>query len=72
MGRLGEHMCESAKLDVRKTVLSIHRSRAKYIWEKKTNKLPVHPYKPVSWLPTHQANIHINNINDDCMAFLYF
>ena len=32
---------------------SIHRSRAKYIWEKKkTNKLQVHPYKPVSWSPT--------------------
>ena len=25
------------------------------IWlRKKTNKLQVHPYKPVSWLPTHQ------------------
>ena len=24
------------------------------IWEKKTNKLQVHPYKPVSWSPTHQ------------------
>ena len=24
------------------------------IWlRKKTNKLQVHPYKPVSWLPTH-------------------
>ena len=32
---------------------SIHGSRAKYIWEKKTNKLQVHPYKPVSWSPTH-------------------
>ena len=32
---------------------SIHRSRANYIWEKKTSKLQVHPYKPVSWLPTH-------------------
>ena len=26
-----------------------------YTWEKKTNKLQVHPYKPVSWLPTHQG-----------------
>ena len=26
-----------------------------YIWEKKTNKLQVHPYKPVSWSPTHQG-----------------
>ena len=38
---------------------SIHRSRAMYIfWEekrKKTNKLQVHPYRPVSWLPTHQG-----------------
>ena len=34
---------------------SIHESRAKYIWEKKTNKLQVHPYKPVSWSPTHQG-----------------
>ena len=27
-------------------------------WEekrKKTNKLQVHPYRPVSWLPTHQG-----------------
>ena len=24
-----------------------------YIWKKKTNKLQVHPYKPVSWSPTH-------------------
>ena len=25
------------------------------IWlRKKTNELQVHPYKPVSWLPTHQ------------------
>ena len=22
---------------------------------KKTNKLQVHPYRPVSWLPTHQG-----------------
>ena len=28
-----------------------------YIWEKKTNKLRVHPYKPVSWSPTHQGII---------------
>ena len=34
---------------------SIHRSRANYIWENKTNKLQVHPYKPVSWSPTHQG-----------------
>ena len=35
---------------------SIHRSRVKYIlWRKKTNKLQVHPYKPVSWSPTHQG-----------------
>ena len=34
---------------------SIHRSRANYIWEKKTNKLQVHPYKPVSWSLTHQG-----------------
>ena len=26
-----------------------------YIWEKKTNKLQVHPYKPVSCSPTHQG-----------------
>ena len=26
-----------------------------YIWKKKTNKLQVHPYKPVSWSPTHQG-----------------
>ena len=32
------------------------------IWlRKKTNKLQVHPYKPVSWLPTHQRiYIYIN------------
>ena len=34
---------------------SLHKSRAKYIWKKKTNKLPVHPYKPVSWSPTYQG-----------------
>ena len=26
-----------------------------YCGRKKTNKLPVHPYRPVSWLPTHQG-----------------
>ena len=25
------------------------------LWEEKTNKLQVHPYRPVSWLPTHQG-----------------
>ena len=25
-----------------------------YICEKKTNKVQVHPHKPVSWSPTHQ------------------
>ena len=34
---------------------SIHRSRAKYILWKKKNKLQVHPYKSVSWSPTHQG-----------------
>ena len=27
-----------------------------YIWEKKTNKLQVHPYKPVSWSPTDSGS----------------
>ena len=26
-----------------------------YIRKKKTHKLQVHPYKPVSWSPTHQG-----------------
>ena len=26
-----------------------------YCGRKKTNRLPVHPYRPVSWLPTHQG-----------------
>lgn len=26
-----------------------------YCGRKKTNKLKVHPYRPVSWLPTHQG-----------------
>ena len=26
-----------------------------YCGGKKTNKLPVHPYRPVTWLPTHQG-----------------
>ena len=30
-----------------------------YCGRKKTNKLPVHPYRPVSWLPTHQGKIYI-------------
>ena len=31
-----------------------------YYGRKKTNKLQVHPYKPVSWLPTHQGNVGMN------------
>ena len=27
------------------------------LWRKKTNKQPVHPYRPVSWLSTHQGAI---------------
>ena len=36
---------------------SIHRSRAEYIYcaKEKTNKLQVHPYRPVSWSPTYQG-----------------
>ena len=26
-----------------------------HIWDKKTNKLQLHPYKPVSWSPTDQG-----------------
>ena len=25
------------------------------LWEEKTNKLQVHPYRPVLWLLTHQG-----------------
>jgi len=38
---------------------SIHRSRAKNMSEKKTNKLQFHPYKPVSWSPTHHRLIYL-------------
>ena len=46
-----------------KTVYNIYI----YIWKKKTNKLQVHPYKPVSWSPTHQGiyiyiYIYINDL----------
>ena len=53
---------------------SIHRSRANYIWEKKTNKVQVHPYKPVSWLPTH----HVSSVStkqacrDELVVYLFF
>ena len=30
-----------------------------YCGRKKTNRLPVHPYRPVSWLPTHQGFVCI-------------
>ena len=29
--------------------------------KKKTNKLQVHPYKPVSWFPTHQGILEIKS-----------
>ena len=48
---------------------SIHRSRAKYIWKKKTNKLPVHPYKPVSWSPTHQIMAHIRGLGNQSKSW---
>ena len=38
-----------------KKKLNIYIYISIYIWEKKTNKLQVHPYKPVSWSPTHQG-----------------
>ena len=47
---------------------SIHRSRAKYIWEKKANKLQVHPYKPVSWSPTHQGIKSSKNLKYEIRA----
>ena len=31
-----------------------------YCGRKKTNRLPVHPYRPVSWLPTHQGFVCIH------------
>ena len=46
---------------------SIHRSRATYCGRKKTNKLPVHPYRPVSWLPTHRGISHLHPL----MIYIY-
>ena len=48
-----------------------------YIWEKKTNKLQVHPYKPVSWLPTHQKSpdewaTSKQACRDELVVYLFF
>ena len=42
----------SVKFDVRKTVLNTKKQSEVYMGEK-TNKLQVHPYKPVSLSPNH-------------------
>ena len=39
--------------------------------EKKINKLQLHPYKPVSWSPTHQGiNLSDRHTFDQGLSFL--
>ena len=42
-----------------------------YIWEKKTNKLQVHPYKPVSWSPDELAATK-QACRDKLVVYLFF
>ena len=52
-------------------IINIYIHICIYIWEKKTNKLQVHPYKPVSWSPTHQGIFICIYISGDFHLYIY-
>ena len=42
------------------------------MWKKKTNKLQVHPYKPVSWSPPDEWAITKQACRDELVVCLFF